>query len=127
LSVVAKAGGTGDGFFVADEECSAVDALLTSLQRVANSPTLCEFDFPVAADGSLLDPDKVNMQYKALNSSTAEFVGRTDGSASCAEKPGWYYDDPEDPTKIHVCPSICGNFGGGTVSIVAGCESVTIL
>jgi hypothetical protein len=125
LSAVAKAGGTGDAYFVA-EEAGAVDTLLESLQRVANSPTLCEFDFPVAADGSPLDPEKVNMQYTPLHGAGPEAVPQTTGPSACATSPGWYYDNPADPKKLLVCPTVCGNFGGGTVSIVAGCKSVTI-
>ena len=125
LSQVARSGGTGDGYFVADAD-GAVDSLLASLRRVANSPALCEFNFPEASDGSILDPNKVNMQFTAENSSKPELVLQTSGPSACADAGGWYYDNPADPKKIHVCPSTCGNFGGGIVSIVAGCQSITI-
>ena len=124
LKLVAQAGGTGDGFFVKDNG-DAVDSLLQALLRVANSPALCEFDYPTSVDGSRLDSDKVNMQFIDSNGN-AEAVLRTDDAASCANNPGWYYDDADNPEKIHVCPSVCGNFGGGTVSIVAGCKTVSI-
>lgn len=125
LKEVARLGGTGDGFFVADHD-DAVKSLEDALRRVANSPSLCEFDFPVAADGSALDPEKVNVQFTPQGSAGSEVVYQTDGAASCAKEPGWYYDDPENPTKIEVCPSLCGNFGGGSVSIVVGCKSISI-
>lgn len=124
LSTVARAGGTGDGYFVADAD-GAVDSLLASLRRVANSPALCEFNFPEAADGSPLDPNKVNMQFTPEGASAPEAVPQTTGPSAC-DNGGWYYDNPADPEKIYVCPSTCGNFGGGMVSIVAGCKSVTI-
>ena len=125
LSQVARSGGTGDAYFVADAD-DAVESLRASLRRVANSPTLCEFNFPEASDGSILDPNKVNMQFTPANSSTPEPVIQTTGPGACAEAGGWYYDNPEDPKKIRVCPSTCGNFGGGIVSVVAGCQSITI-
>src|SRR5690606_21994884 len=79
LTTVAKAGGTGDGFFVDDNE-GAVDDLLASLRRVANSPALCEFDFPtMAADGSPIDKTKVNMQFVPQGGSP-EVIGKTDGA-----------------------------------------------
>jgi hypothetical protein len=124
LTSVAQAGGTGDAFFVAEND-TAVDDLLVALRRVANSPALCEFNFPEAADGSPLDKAKVNMQFTPLGGGP-EVIKQTEGPASCGASPGWYYDDNDDPSKILVCPSVCGNFGGGVVSIVAGCESVTI-
>jgi hypothetical protein len=125
LNVVARAGGTGEGFFVADEECDAVETLLESLRRVANTPNLCEFNMPRTSDGTAIDLDKVNMQFTPFGG-TPSAIGRTDGPASCAETGGWYYDNPEEPEKILVCPQSCGNFGGGTVSIVAGCETISV-
>jgi hypothetical protein len=99
--------------------------LLDSLRRVANTPNLCEFTMPRTADGSIIDLTKVNMQFTPFGGSP-ETVGQTDGPASCDTTGGWYYDNPEEPEKILVCPQSCGNFGGGTVSIVAGCETVSV-
>ena len=102
LSVVARAGGTGDGYFVADE-AGAVEDLLAALRRVANSPALCEFNFPEAADGSPLDPEKVNVQFTP-SGGAPEAIGQTDGPASCDATGGWYYDNLDDPETIHICP-----------------------
>lgn len=125
LSSVARAGGTGDGFFVADEECDAVGTLLESLRRVANTPNLCEFNMPRTSDGTPIDLDKVNMQFTPLGGSP-QTIGQTTGPGACTQTGGWYFDNPEEPEKILVCPQSCGNFGGGTVSIVAGCETVSV-
>ncbi len=125
LDAVARAGGTGDGFFVANEECDAVGTLTEALRRVANTPTLCEFNMPRTSDGTPIDLDKVNMQFTPFGGNP-ETIGQTTGPAGCAQTGGWYFDNPEDPEKILVCPQSCGNFGGGTVSIVAGCETVSV-
>jgi hypothetical protein len=100
-----------------------VDDLLASLRRVANSPALCEFEFPTSTEGTV-DKTKINVQF-VPEGGGPEVIKKTDGAASCGSSPGWYFDDEDTPTMIHVCPQICGNFGGGVVSIVVGCEAVT--
>ena len=40
---------------------------------------------------------------------------------------GWYYDDPQAPTQILLCPDTCSTLSQdteGTVKIVVGCETV---
>jgi hypothetical protein len=34
---------------------------------------------------------------------------------------GWYYDDPEHPTRIEVCPCTCTRFRTGFVDVQYGC------
>jgi hypothetical protein len=39
---------------------------------------------------------------------------------------GFYYDDPQAPTRIRVCPASCGAWqAGGSLEIVYGCAAVT--
>jgi len=41
---------------------------------------------------------------------------------------GWYYDDPENPTEIFVCPQTCDLFheaaDSAEVNIIFGCETI---
>lgn len=49
---------------------------------------------------------------------------RVSGAAACAATGnGWYFDNPQAPTKIHVCPDACACAKGqpGTFNIVSGC------
>lgn len=122
LERVAKVSGENHAFFVADCE-TAVEDLLASLLRVANSPALCEFEMPTPDEGEIVDPDKVNMVFTP-DGGDAEIVYRIASSAECGDG-GWYYDDNNDPTQIRVCPETCSTFGGGVVDIAVGCETLS--
>ena len=41
---------------------------------------------------------------------------------------GWYYDDPDNPTEIFVCPQTCDLFheavDSAEVNIIFGCETI---
>jgi hypothetical protein len=51
-----------------------------------------------------------------------------DDLASCVES-AWYYDEPDDPTQIVLCPDTCETVqsdAGANVSIAFGCTTVII-
>lgn len=123
LDRVAKAGGTDHAFLV-DDCPTAVEDLLTSLKRVANSPALCDFELPEPPPGELLDFDKVNLVFTPRGGK-GEVVKRVDGEKDCASG-GWYYDDAKAPKSVEVCPSTCSQFGGGVVDLVLGCETIDL-
>ncbi len=122
LKRVADAGGT-EAFFVSD--CpTAVEDLLAALKRVSSSPTLCEFEVPPPPAGEFIDPEQVNVTFTTSTGAT-EVVRKVPSVDSCSGG-GWYFDDPEEPSTIHICPSSCGRFGGGSIDIVLGCASISL-
>lgn len=122
LKRVADAGGT-EAFFVSD--CpTAVEDLLAALKRVSSSPTLCEFEVPDPPEGEFIDPDKVNVTFTTSTGAT-EVVRKVPDADSCSGG-GWYFDDPDEPTTIRICPASCGRFGGGSIDIVLGCETISL-
>lgn len=123
LKLVAQAGGTQKAFFVAD--CpTAVEDLTTMLERIASSPAICEYQLPELREGEFLDKSKINLVYYPDKGVGGEALRQVSGELACGD--GWYFDDPERPTKVIACPETCPRLGGGTVDVVVGCETLTI-
>ncbi len=99
-------------------------AVATSV--IENAQLSCEYEIPPPPEEQTFDKEKVNVEYiDGQDNST--IVGHVDGPEECAEvSHGWYYDDPENPEWIILCPQTCewiqGNVGS-KVYIQFGCET----
>jgi hypothetical protein len=87
----------------------------------------CEWEIPAPPDGMALDPDLVNLMF--LDEDGTRYpIGHVDSVADCASVAnGWYYDDPEDPSRILVCSQTCDwivDWEGSAAKILFGCETV---
>lgn len=96
------------------------------LEQVQGAATIaCEYLLPGSrAD---LDHDLVQMLYQPAEGVEHE-LPRVSALEDCARAgEGWYYDDPEAPTAIVLCPTSCGLVSaaqvGGKVSVAYGCEA----
>ena len=97
-------------------------------QQVIGGATLsCTYQIPPPPDGETFDKDQVNVEFDNGAGGTLS-IGRVDGVQNCAAvSDGWYYDDPNDPNLILVCPQTCNTiqgFDSASVSIKFGCETV---
>jgi hypothetical protein len=83
----------------------------------------CEYELPESATQYL--PDHVNLEHTREGQRTS--VPRVEGAASCdLLNGGFYYDDPQSPTRLIACPSTCARIlQGGVIEIVLGCPTVT--
>jgi hypothetical protein len=70
-----------------------------------------------------LDLDEVQIVYTTASTDESREVPRITSAEACVRNPngGWFYDDPDDPTKIQVCPCTCQSFQAGTVDVRVGC------
>jgi hypothetical protein len=76
----------------------------------------CVYSIPDVGGGRLVAYDQVTVR---LNTSE---LSRHETSAGCTTAPGWYYDDNTAPTKIFLCPGVCGaGFEGVEAEIIFGC------
>jgi len=102
------------------------DPIFTAVaQAVAVTTSIpCTFDIPLPPVGETLDPDQVNVSYDPGGGSIT--IPRVDNQAACGSGQGWYYDNPTTPTQILMCPTTCGDFGGGAgqVDIQFGCATI---
>ncbi|HEX2669719.1 MAG TPA: hypothetical protein VHM25_02550, partial [Polyangiaceae bacterium] len=66
---------------------------------------------------------KVQVLYTPA-SGDAEEVPSISSLAACAKNPngGWYYDNPDSPSKITVCPCTCARLQAGRVDVRLGCK-----
>ncbi len=109
-----------------DQDFQAVfDALTTAvLGGVAVS---CDFAIPEPPAGEVLDPDAVNVDIGSAMG-PLETIPRVDGLKACdGVADGWYYDEPDAPTMIFLCPQTCETIQAledGVINIGFGCETI---
>lgn len=96
------------------------------MEQLQGSPLSCEYAVPMPPEGQTFDAMKVNVEYDVDGDVVA--LGYVDSGDACtAAGAGWYYDDPAQPTTIHVCPHTCGVFNAiesGSIEIVFGCTTI---
>jgi hypothetical protein len=126
LNQIAAAGGTQAAFLVDAGPNVTVD-FIAALNEIREVALGCEYQIPEPGAGQL-DFDRVNVQYTPP-SGAAVVVHQVPNAAACDPvKGGWYYDDPQAPTRIVVCGTSCDGFNvvqGGQVDILLGCETIT--
>ncbi|MES1178158.1 MAG: vWA domain-containing protein [Myxococcales bacterium] len=122
LDAIAQAGGTTAAYLV--DESNIVESFSHTLSNISDSRLGCSYDIPAPPNGStLIDDDKVQLVYTPSVGDVEE-VPRLLSADACGRNPngGWYFDDPNQPTKIAVCPCTCARFAAGRVDLKLGCE-----
>jgi hypothetical protein len=80
-------------------------------------------DYPLAdASSDEFDADKVQVKYRKGSTPESQFPRATE-QPQCGDRTGWYYDDNDAPTTIHLCPAACSAVQeGGSIDLVFGCK-----
>jgi hypothetical protein len=92
-------------------------------------PLPCEWTLPEPPKGSTLDPMLVNVNIVDTTTTPATYVPSAE-DCQLASGPAWYYDNPEAPTKMYVCPATCAlltTLPTATVQVLLGCKRIEIL
>lgn len=96
-------------------------------QVIGGASLSCSYQIPPPPDGEVFDKDQVNVAFDDGMGGTLA-IGRVDGVANCeGVSDGWYYDDPQAPQVIIVCPQTCAKiqgFSSASVAIKFGCETI---
>jgi hypothetical protein len=134
LAGLAQAGGTDHAYLVGTTDVSTkvLDAL-NQIRDGAHVP--CKFTVPPAPSGKTLDPGLVNVGYQDT-SGTSHLVPSAGTSTNCAMG-GWFFDNPQAPTTLSLCPSTCNTVTaeltaaavlhkGTKLNIEYGCTTVSI-
>jgi len=121
LDNYARAGGTQRAYLT--DAGDVKSSFVTALNNITNRALACEYQLPPPPDGMKLDKTKVQVVHTPA-SGDAEEVPSISSFAACAKNPngGWYYDDPDHPSKITVCPCTCARFQAGRVDVRLGCK-----
>lgn len=125
LNKIAAAGGSQQAFLAGAG--SVTSLLVEALNSIQKAEISCSYELPAATEpGEEVDPDKINVNYHD-GSGTFVTLPRVSGLDACPSSYGWYYDNPEKPATIQLCPTTCeqlqGN-SGALVKILLGCATV---
>lgn len=87
----------------------------------------CEFNIPAPPDGEEFDRDEVNVEFDDGSGNILQ-IGRVESPGECAMvQDGWYYDNPDTPTRIIVCPQTCDTiqgFDNASIAVKFGCATI---
>jgi hypothetical protein len=123
MNALAQAGGTGQAFFIGKTDVKL--DLLTALQTIQQKQVSCALPMPQAAQGKVVDPMLVNVDYTP-EGGVIGLLGQVTSAATCGAAGGWYYNDPAAPTQIVLCPSTCAIVQADPVAkidIILGCQT----
>lgn len=120
-NAVAQAGGTTSAILVSTANVQA--EFQQALAKVRGQALPCELEIPEEVKQGQVAYDKVNVLLTPGGKPTETVAQTTD----CNTSPGWYYDDPQNPTKIILCPSVCDGIKSdftAKVDILLGCQTL---
>ena len=123
LSQVALAGSGGTQDVIPVSATNPDLSFLDALNRVRGG-LACTYGIPVPGNGAAVDPKLVNVEFTPDGGALEVIPRVTD--ADCAGQGGWFYDDPNAPTEIVLCPASCATVtsGAGNLDVVLGCETI---
>jgi hypothetical protein len=126
LDELASAGGTGRSAFLVDGSGSETqDQFLAALREIRGTALSCEFGLPEPQTGQI-DPMKVNVDLFLDPAGAALELGQVQSQDECADAHGWYYDDPDSPALISLCPASCtaaSSDADARIDVALGCET----
>ena len=126
LDAVAAAGGTMHALLVDVTQNAAQQFVDTMNQIRAKSQVPCQYALPKAMPGTQLDPNKVNVQFIPAGAPMGTTVLGVTMNTCDPVNGGWYYDNPNAPTKINLCPATCMQATtqtGSQIDITVGCAT----
>jgi hypothetical protein len=126
MDQLAEAGGTGQGIFI-DESATAERELLDTLNTIRGENLACDFAFPEPRRASEpIDPNHVSVNFLYPNGDPAVQLPEVAGADACGDASGWYYDRPQEPSRIFLCPSACDTARAtenAGLQILIGCQT----
>ncbi len=109
---------------VGDGEPEAFSEAFRTIQQAAVIP--CEYTLPEPGGGKSLNPELVQVKYASTGDEPEEIVKVASADSCDGDLSGWFYDDPDNPSRILLCPSTCElvneSTAGGTLSLAYGCR-----
>ncbi len=96
---------------------------------VAGSKLDCQWAIPAPPAGEVFDAGRVNVKYTPGGGGPVEEIYYVPSASDCGPEGGWYYDDPNDPSTILVCPNTCDRMSNdlsAQVDILFGCRRIDV-
>jgi hypothetical protein len=151
LNQIAIAGGSdctpgASGNEACDVSTSGAAGLLAALNAIRDSVTVvethtetvttteivplpCEWMLPEPPKDQKFDPLRINVNIVDAETVPALYVPSAD-ECEHASGPAWYYDNPEAPKKMYVCPATCELLTAtptASVQVLLGCKRKDII
>jgi hypothetical protein len=126
LNQIAKAGGTDQAFFIDQGDIGA--QFVAAMLSITAAPLQCSFDIPKAPEGQRLDLKKVFLQFTPkLAPAIPEPLPFMNQRGDCVLNggKGFFYDNPQTPKQIVLCPTSCEKLAQGSLEIKLGCPPPT--
>lgn len=83
-----------------------------ALAQIKGAVVQCRFGMPKPEAG-VIDPRDMSVSYRAADVDTS--LRRVDGPQSC-DGGGFYFDDPDAPSEVSLCPETCGDLRAASAS-----------
>lgn len=125
LSAIAKAGLTKKAYLVEDRD--ATTDVLRALNAIRGDALVpCELEVPEPPPGETLDYRRVNLLYSSTGCDFEPFY-YVEKEAECTADGGWFYDDPQLPKTVKLCPASCERVSqpGVSLSFSVGCQTLS--
>ncbi|MEM9694256.1 MAG: vWA domain-containing protein [Myxococcota bacterium] len=125
MDAIAAGGGTQRSYPIGQADLE--DDLLEALESIRDSAASCTFAMPGEDDARVdIDPTLVNMVLStgAGDTTVPQVAG---GRAACQGGPGWFYDDPTNPTSMSLCDFTCEGLNSSDdtrLNVEIGCITV---
>ncbi|MBN2192109.1 MAG: VWA domain-containing protein [Polyangiaceae bacterium] len=105
------------------------DTITETVTTTLTTTLPCEWAIPDPPGGETLDPNLINVN---LIDGETILIGSVSTVDDCgrASGPAWYYDDPDAPTTVAVCPDTCDLISTSEtarVEVLFGCTRVDLL
>lgn len=130
IHTIARAGGTGMALIVQTGGGAQQTAqqFLDAIKKIRERSALpCTYQIPPPTNGPI-DFGKVNVGFTSGQGQKTDIFGVGSADKCSPNVPGWYYDNPQNPTRIIACPQSCNGFNaqfGGQVDVLLGCKTIT--
>lgn len=126
LDRIAVAGGTEHAYLTNTNDVSG--SMLAALNAIrADAVIPCDLAIPEPPPGETLAPDKINIGIcnPAGQPMPTPYVSDVN---NCGDHAGWYYDDPNSPSTIHLCNVTCETVkaAGSSLFFSVGCKTQDI-
>jgi len=89
----------------------------------------CTYPLPALAGNAPLDPARTNIEHTSGDTSVPPaLIPRVSGENDCGNQPGYYFDEPSNPTQTVFCPASCTALEadtGAALKLLHGCPAVS--
>ena len=124
LDQIAAAGGTELALDITSDT-SQIEQKMSEIREVT---VACDFEIPEPDPADPFVPTQlnVNLDPDGEGSHPSTVVPQVGSASACGSETGWYYDDPQEPAKVFLCPATCEllKTPDAAVTFTFGCPTV---